>query len=61
MGGKLGDRHRTEISVNPSLRSLTSSRSMALDTVHASSARNCSRTPGGTCLIVWSMLTYDRS
>src|ERR1039457_3488805 len=57
MGGRLGDRHRTERSVNPSLRSLTSSRSMALATVHASRVRNCSRTPGGICLIVSSMVT----
>jgi hypothetical protein len=59
MGGKLGVRQRTEISVNPSLRSRTSNRSMALDTMHVSSARNCSRTPGGACLIRWSVLTYN--
>src|ERR1019366_182775 len=57
LGGRLGDRHRTEISLTPSLRSLTSSRSMALDTVRASRVRSCSRTPGATCLIVWSVVT----
>src|ERR1039457_7046358 len=32
----------------------------ALDTVHASRARSCFRIPGGTCVIVWSVLTYPK-
>ena len=58
IAGSCGERHRTDESVNPSLRSLTSSRSIALETVGVSSARSLSRTPAGACLIVWSVLTY---